>query len=526
MTPNIFERTGPLLLWFGFGLIILGVVVTVITRQFELLNNALLGGGAILLLVFAFLRPDEVRRFVGGRQVRYGLNTVLAILFFAAIAVVLYWMAYQNESWRLDVTETGEFTPPQETVSLLQSLPEPVHVIGFYTVDLAGQREQARTILENLAATSNRLTYEFQDPETNPLLAERYELNFNGTLVFIRNQDEPDEVFSRANSLSERDLHVALLKVVNPEAKKLYVLTGHGEPGLENFAADGMGTTVGLLEDQGFVVEALNLFTSGNVPEDASVVALIGPQGPLDEGEVDALRTYVEGGGSLFVARDVVDSEGRAMAEEDGINTYLSDMWGVTLRNDAIVDQDLARAGQTFGLEFLGAQYGVSPIITGDLQQFGTRFSLARSLATQELEGVVLTGLVTTSAEAWGETDLAALSQGIAEPGPEDAQGSLIIGLSAERPATESRIVVFGDADFVINANLVWGGNSILFANALNWLADDEVTIDLAPRESIQRQMNIPEQQLRLLRFISTWFGPVLMGLIGFTVWASRRERS
>ena len=34
------------------------------------------------------------------------------------------------------------------------------------------------------------------------------------------------------------------------------------------------------------------------------------------------------------------------------------------------------------------------------------------------------------------------------------------------------------------------------------------------------------EQQLRLLRFISTWFGPVLMGLIGFSVWASRRERS
>lgn len=526
MRHETLERSSPILLWLGIGMIVAGALVTILTRQFELLNNILLGGGAVLLLAYAFLRPDDVRQFIGGRRARYGANTALSILFFAAIAIILYWIAYQNSEWRIDTTETGEFTPPRETVELLEQLEEPVHVIGFYTFDLGAQREQARAILETLAAAAgNKLTYEFHDPETNPLLAERYELNFNGTLVFIRNQDEPDETFSRANSLSERDIHVALLKVVNPVEKKLYVLTGHGEPGVENFAPEGIGATVGLLEDQGFAVEELNLFTSGTVPEDASVVAVIGPQGPLDESEVDALRSYVDSGGALFVARDVVDSEGRVAAEEDGLNAYLSESWGVTFRNDAIVDQDLARAGQTFGLEFLGAQYGASPIITNDLQEFGTRFSLARSIGSETVEGVVVSELVSTSANAWGETDLDALAQGIAEPNEGDAQGNLIIGLSAERPETEARIVVFGDADFVTNANLIWGGNNILFANALNWLADDEVTIDLAPRETVQRQLNIPEQQLRLMRFVSTWFGPILMGIIGFTVWSARRKR-
>lgn len=525
MRQERLERSTPFLLWLGLALIAAGALVTVVTRRFELLNNLLLGGGAVLLLAYAFLRPDEIRAFIGGRQARYGASTLLSILFFAAIAVMLYWIAYQNNDWRIDVTETGEFTPAPETVELLQSLDESVHVIGFYTIDLGAQREQARTLLENLAATTNRLTYEFQDPETNPLLAERYELNFNGTLVFIRNQDEPDETFARANSLSERDIHVALLKVANPVEKKLYILSGHGEPAIESFAPEGIGTTIGLLEDQGFIVESLNLFTSGSVPDDATVVALIGPQGPLDESEMDALRSYMEDGGALFVARDVIDSEGRAIAEDDGLSSYLSEAWGITLRNDAIVDQDLARAGQTFGLEFLGAEYGSSPIITTELQQFGTRFSLARSIAVETLEGVVTSELVTTSPSAWGETDIAALSQGIAEPNEEDAQGNLAIGISAERPESSARLVVFGDADFVNNGNLVWGGNSILFANALNWLADDEVTIELAPRESVQRQLNIPDQQLRLMRLVSTWFGPVLMGLIGFTVWSARRQR-
>lgn len=518
------DRLSPYLPWLGLALIAAGTIITVITRRFEILNNLLLGGGALLLLLFAFARPDQVRHFVGGRQARYGASTVLAILFFAAIGILLYWIAYQNDDWRLDVTETAQFTPPPETVQLLEKLEEPVHVIGFYTVSLAQQRDQAQTLLENLSAVTDRLTYEFQDPEVNPLLAEQYELNFNGTLVFIRNYQEEDEEFGRASSLTDREIHAALLEVVNPVDKQLYVLTGHGEPGIEDTGPQGMGTMVGLLEDQGFIVEQLNLFTAGEVPDDATVLALVGPQAPLDPAEVEAIQNYLDAGGSAFIARDVVDSEGRATAEDDGLNAYLAETWGINLRNDVVVDQDLARAGQSFGLDFLAAGYGSSPIITQDLNQFGTRFSLARSIDSEQREGVTTTPLVQTSADAWGETDVANLSQGFAEPNEGDAQGVLTIGVSAARQEDEARLVVFGDANFVNNENLVWGGNSLLFSNALNWLADDEVAIELTPRETVQRQVTIPEQQLRLLRFISTWFGPMLMGVIGFLVWSARRR--
>jgi ABC-type uncharacterized transport system involved in gliding motility auxiliary subunit len=84
--------------------------------------------------------------------------------------------------------------------------------------------------------------------------------------------------------------------------------------------------------------------------------------------------------------------------------------------------------------------------------------------------------------------------------------------------------VLFGDADFVNNTNILVGGNSLLLTNSLNWLAADEMTIELAPRPQVERQVNIPDQQLRLLRTMSTWFGPALMGLIGLLVWRSRRS--
>ncbi|MDT8307360.1 MAG: GldG family protein, partial [Anaerolineae bacterium] len=469
--------------------------------------------------------PHDVRAFFASRYARYGGSTLLSILFFSATALILYWVAYQNDSWRIDVTADARHTAPPETVALLRELDEPVHVMGFYSFALGTQREQARLILDNLSAASPNLTYEFVDPEVNPLLAQQYELNFDGTLVFIRNRNAPDEVFSRANSLSESDIHTALLKVINPVAKTLYMLTGHGELDAEDVNLGGMSSAAGLLSDQGFTVEPLNLFTAGAVPEDATVVAIVGPRVALDEAEVEAISTYLEDGGSLFAVRDLIDLQGSFLGVDDALDRYLHDEWGITLREDIIIDPEMARAGQTSGLDFLGASLGPNPIITDDLRRFGVRFSVARSIATAEASEAIVTPLVQTTAGAWGETNVDLLIETLAAaPDGDDAQGVLTVGLAAENPASGARLVVFGDADFVNNANLFVGGNSLLFTNSLNWLAADETTIELPPRPAIERQINIPDGQLRLLRTISTWFGPMLMGLVGLFVWARRRN--
>ncbi|MFW6069254.1 MAG: hypothetical protein ACOC9E_06705, partial [Chloroflexota bacterium] len=122
MMNETVARSSRIIPWLGLGLILIGALVTIVTRRFELVNNLLLGSGAMLLLLYAFLHPNDIREFISGRQARYGTSTALSILFFAAIAILLYWMAYQNEDWRLDVTEAGAFTPPEETIELLQGL--------------------------------------------------------------------------------------------------------------------------------------------------------------------------------------------------------------------------------------------------------------------------------------------------------------------------------------------------------------------------------------------------------------------
>ena len=509
--------------WLGLILIVAGLVAWFVTRTFDLLPNLLIIAGILLLALFAVLRPYQIRELFGARKTKYGVSALLATLFVAGIGIILYWLAYQNSDWRVDLTETNEFTPLPETIELLENLDEPVKAIGFYTAQNSFQQTQADSFLKNLTSASSKFSYEFKDPELFPLEAEKYDLNFDGTLVFVKGDDS-----SKATAVSDREIHTALVKVVNPVAKKLYLLSGHGGFDKEAFDEFGIATAISFVEDQGFEVENLNLFSAGEVPADATVVALINQEVPMSAEEVSALQSYLQSGGTMYIARDAlaIDETGQAPAETDGIAGMLQTDWGVTIRNDIIIDPAMAQAGLPIGFTFVGLEYGNSPIIDDDLKNIGVLFNVSRSILHEAVPNVVATDLILTSDQAWGESDIGLLAaEGAVNPDPEDAQGSLSVIASLENTETGGRLVVTGDSDYITNQAISSGGNIFLFANALNWLADDEISIELTARDQISRQIIVQETQMRFLRIISIWLGPVIMLIAGIFTWNSRRNR-
>jgi len=519
------NQIAPFFPWIGLALLVGGALAYFVMRRWDLLPNLLFAGGALFLLLFVVLRPDDARRLISGRQARYGASTLLSVVFFLAIVVLVYFLTYQNSDWRYDATEVSEFTPLPETVEIVKNLDEPVHVIGFYTFQLAGQQDAVRAQLESLQAYTNKLTFEFVDPDENPLLAEKYELTFNGTLVFTRGEGD-NEVFAKASApVDETSIHTALLKVINPVEKKVYFITGHGERDTEGFAEDGLGTAVRLLGEAGFETDTLNLFVTGEIPADATAIAIIDQQAPMTEDEVTAIRNYLASGGTAFMARDTLESDGDVQTNDDPLAAMLQEEWGVTFRPDFIIEQVFAQAGQSFGLTFLGAGYGASTITGGDLEQFGTVYAVARSIETTQLDNITRINLVTTSDQAWGETDFTGLANGFAEPTEGvDVSGPLAVGASLENTTTGARLVVFGDTDFVSNLLVLQNGNSILLTNSFNWLADDQLAVELTPRETVTRQLTISQTQLGLIQLVILLLTPGIAAIIGFSVWFSRRQ--
>ena len=503
-------------------LIAAGAILILFTREFNLLSNLPIVGGALLLLFYVVLRPDEVRRALSGRRVRYGANTVLAVLMFAAIGILLYWIALQNADWRVDLTEENQFSALPETVELLEQIDGPIRVIGFFTLRAAAQQEVAEARLEAMRAVKEDLTYEFVDPNANPLLAQQYELTSDGTLVFIRGQGE-DRQIAKSVSLGDRDLLAALLQVTNPQEKRAVFVIGHGGRDIESFEPAGLGNIVSDLEDLGFTIDSVNLAVTGEVPPNTSVLLLVDQLSPLNESELNAIGDYLSAGGSAFIARDVVVDPSRARIEDDGLNGYLADTWGISLRNDLIIEPELGLAGQVVPVQFISFDFGPGQIAGAELDELGAIFDVARSvsLPNQPPGQLIQTPVVSTSSLAWGETDLANQP----ERDEQDHLGPVHVGVSVENPETGARLVLFGDTDFASNNLVYLGGNSLLFTNAINWLARDEATLELTPRQNIQRQIVIPESQLMPLQVLSCLAGPSLMLLIGLAIWYSRRKR-
>jgi ABC-type uncharacterized transport system involved in gliding motility auxiliary subunit len=87
-------------------------------------------------------------------------------------------------------------------------------------------------------------------------------------------------------------------------------------------------------------------------------------------------------------------------------------------------------------------------------------------------------------------------------------------------------LVVFGDADFAIDANFGYLGNGDLLVNSIDWAAEQENLINLTPRAPTQRLLALPQTLTRGLLLLGAVFVPAGLVLVGgIATWVSRRKR-
>jgi len=489
--------------------------------------NISIGVSAVLFLlglaVYGILAPDKVRRFVTGRQARYGSNTLIMSLAFIGIIILVnaffvpsspIYLAVKS----LDLTEDKQHTLAPETLRALDTLPQKVTALGFFTQ--GNSTTSANQLLTDFKSNSKgKFDFRFVDPNSDPVAARQYGITGDGKIVLT--MGDKKEI---AASATESDLVNAMIRLISPEQRVVYFLTGHGEPDINATDNKGFARARQTLESKNYTVKTLNLAAANKIPDDAKVVVAAGAVNPLLDQEVTLLKAYVDKGGSLVVLENpsLFSNIGTS---PDPLAGYLASDWGITLNDDLVIDQTSNQP-----IYAISASYSSSNPITQHLTAV-TVMPQARSLSLSKTapQGVTLTSLILTSQQAWGETDLAGIksNQAPSFDATTDFAGPLTLAASGENATATGRVVVFGSSIFATDQGFDAYANGDMFINSVDWSAKQANLVNITTHQPITRTFNLPQQyQILLILLASVIIIPGLVVAAGIATWVARRRQN
>jgi ABC-type uncharacterized transport system involved in gliding motility auxiliary subunit len=312
------------------------------------------------------------------------------------------------------------------------------------------------------------------------------------------------------------------VKLTRRGEKTVYFLEGHNERLIDGDGGDdreGYAMAAEALRNENYRVEKLLLAVTGDVPEDADAVIVAGATRPLIGDESAALDRYLQRGGGVLA---LVDPRARTDLVEK-----LAE-WGVALGDDIVIDRQQALFGQ---MTSPVAIHDPSHAITEDLREYSL-FHLARSVKQSDDAQGSFTEIVHSGQYSWAERDLDRYySKGEAELNDEDLVGPVPIGIAGSVKiagesdgSEESRLVVFGDADFASNQALGYYQNRDLFVNAVNWLLGDVELISVRPNRARASSFHLTASQANTIRLFSLFALPEALAATGVFVWWTRRQ--
>lgn len=471
-------------------------------------------GVFIGLGIFALLDPKRILTFLTGRQAKYGSNALITSIAFIAILVFGNILAQQNPI-QFDWTEESRNTLASESVDALEALPQPVKATAFFSSRF--NTDSTRDLLEKYRINSKgKFEFEFVDPDRNPIAAQNAGVTGDGRILL-----QMGDVREIVTTPSEQEITNGFIKLLNPEKTAVYFLSGEGEHSIEENSAVSYIRIRQALENKNYNVNTLNL-EAEKIPDDANVLILAGPINPLSEQAVDALKSYLSTGGSLIVLQNPVPLTNFG-DKDDLLADYLSSEWGITLNNDIIVDAEAPSSVYNA----TAVQYIQHPI-TEKMGGVGITLPYARSLSVSfELPNVLVTDLIYTTDQAWGETDFASIEAG--QPAFDPATelvGPMLLTATAENTITGARLVVAGNSSFAIDDNFDFAGNGDFLVNSVDWSADKEELIALSSVQPTERTFVAPGAFQRMIMLAaSVCLIPLAIIIMGATSWYARRKQ-
>ena len=450
---------------------------------------------------------------------------------------------------RFDLTENHRYALSPETRAYLQEIREPIQMV--VTIPQNSQREEEQVLyryvsqlLKEYAYHSRRegsflIQVEYVDIYTDLARADALARQFgldqvNSILVTSgdrRRIIRPDEIVTFADLkpvafTGEATLTSAIMEVTQEHSPKLYFLQGHQEIKPDDTSPQyGLSQITTELQKRNYTIAPLDLTAVDQIPEDASILVIADPKGPLLATELDKIRSFL------------VDRAGRVLVwvrpqAVTNLHPLVSE-WGIRLSDQVVIEPnpEFREAKGSVLIRNFGEHQITESLIENKTYLISGWLRPVYPVAPEPAdERLSFIPLIATSADSWSESSYDLPGAPTYDPGT-DFKGPVPVGVAAERKASSQlgirvpggRLVVFGSADLFSNQNIPSLGNYSLFFNTLNWMLDRDRMLAIPPRPVDTYQLAISQEQLDriALLFLAV---PGGLTLIGFVIYWIRRS--
>jgi len=256
-----------------------------------------------------------------------------------------------------DMTKRDLYTLTEESSSLLDNLEEQV---TLYYLSATGQENITVFELLKQYESYRNVSLETVDPDRNPALIARYveesgegedqKSIAKGSVIVVssgRSRIVPSiDLYNVSYTeqggvnvygfKAEQSISAAIQYTSTGKQITVYQLLGHNEYTFDDF------TYTPTLGKSNFTINTLNMTTTGAVPDDADILVILGPSWDYSQNEIDKIQEFLERGGSLYAAFDLV--------QEDLTNlTAFLESWNIDMMKGIIMEQDSNRLIPEFG---------------------------------------------------------------------------------------------------------------------------------------------------------------------------------
>ena len=459
-----------------------------------------------------------------------GYATVMTLIVIAALIIVN--LVADLVPVRIDLTSNKMYSLSEQTEDVIANLEEDITI--YFIGEPSTKNVMIDEIVQRYARLSNHIHTDFMDPVRDPITAQKYTKDggqlSNGNLLV-----EQGEVFriisqydmynfsqdqstgqSQVESLAvEQRLTSAILFVRGAEMPVAYQLEGHGEVAL-NY------NTTKQMELENFDSQTLNLLGLDEVPEDADLLIINGPQRDLSEEELAVLDKYLSNNGKAIFMVDLL------IQALPNFQT-LFQTYGIQLSNSLVIEGEQGKyigGNPLYVLPDLSGHDIVSPIKSNSIPLIIPGAQAIEVLGSTR-NTLTIEPLLTTSDKAFARS--ATSSDTSSEKQADDISGPFSLAVAIEDrvynlSANESftaRMVVIGSSGFL---NTGMEGANNLFMNSLNWVFEREESISIRPKALGVQPLTITATQQKVYGALAMIIIPLGCLIAGLVVWLRRRN--